>query len=57
MYVSECHDWIAKTDRLFAQGYGHGITDEGNTKIDIEVIYKDTNGVVLDTAYIHLWKE
>ena len=57
MYVSECLDWKDKTDRLFVQGYGHGISNEGNTKIDIEVIYKDTDGLVLDTSYIHLWKE
>lgn len=55
--VSECLDWADKTDSQYVQGYAHGISNDGNSKIDIEVVYKDTNGLVLDTSYIHLWKE
>lgn len=55
MLPGECHDWKEITTNLI-RGYGHGKSTLGNTKLDIEVIYKNKNGVVVDTAYIHLWK-
>lgn len=55
--TARCFDWSDKTDRIYVRGFGHGISNDDNTKIDIEVIYKDTDGLVLDTSYIHLWKE
>lgn len=56
MHVNSCHDWADKTERKAVRGYGHGVSNAENTKIDIEVLYKDPDGMVLDTAYIHLWK-
>ena len=57
VHVNKCYDWSEKTERNSVRGYGHGISNVGNTKVDIEVLYKDVDGLVLDTAYIHLWKE
>ena len=52
-----CLDWSTKTSNSVAFGYGHGISNTDNTKMDIEIIYKNGVGVVLDTGYIYLWKE
>ena len=58
-YIScaTCLDWSTKTDNVVGFGYGHGISNPENTKMDIEIIYKNGVGIVLDTGYIYLWKE
>lgn len=54
---NDCLDWGSKTDNAGCRGYGHGISNTDNTKLDIEIIYKNGIGTVLDTGYIYLWKE
>ena len=52
-----CLDWSTRTTNVVAFGYGHGVSNPENTKMDIEIIYKDGNGMAIDTGYIYLWKE
>jgi len=56
MFVYKCYDWKDDTERVYVRGFGHGISNEDNTKIEIEIVYKDTDGFALDTSYAHLWK-
>lgn len=53
----ECSESLHWSDQAYTvKGYGHGISNPENTEMDIEIIYKSNDGVVVDTGYLHLWK-
>ena len=55
---ANCYDWKERAEcPNVITGYGHGISNKENTKIDIRIDYKDCKGNLLDTGYMHLWKE
>jgi len=57
LYCSECFDWDARTDQVLAYGKAYGVSNPTNTEMDIQIIYTATDNTVLDTGYLHLWKQ
>ena len=51
-----CPEMAEKTESLVFTTYAHGISNEANTEMTIEIIYIDGFGVNIDTGYVYLWK-
>ncbi len=53
-----CPEWKSKSScALGIIGYATGTSNIDNTKIDLSVEFIDCHEEIIDSAFLHLWKE
>ncbi len=54
---SDCPQWEHISSKAAIYCEGHGVSNKENTKMDIITVYKDWDGLILDTGFLYLWKD